>query len=230
LPRLAEDCSVAVYRRLVRAYPRRFRLRYEHAIVEAFALELARVRGAASGRAVTWFWVLMLVDLVASVTMTRVWDAWRQLGYSARLICASSGFSAAFAMLIVIPVWALSRYVTDDGTHARMVALSFCVAAVAATVSWALSWLVRMSCGLRRIRGQRVPYASVRRARVLGVVSKILLTTFVAALGAELRRVRASEVFVNQAVSVAFWVSLAAALGALIVSYFALEPLLKVGP
>jgi hypothetical protein len=34
----------------------------------------------------------------------------------------------------------------------------------------------------------------------------------------------------NQAVSVAFWVSLAAALGALIVSYFALEPLLKVGP
>jgi hypothetical protein len=217
---------IVVYEQLMRAYPRRFRARYGHAVAEAFALELARVRSTGSRRDLIWFWVFMLADLVASVAATRLWDMWRRVSYATGLVRGSSGFSAAFTTLIVIPVWAWSRFATDDGTHTRTVALSFCVSAVAASVSLAVSRLVSVSYNVRRIRSPRFRYASVRRAKLLAVFAKTSLGTFAAASAAELRRVRASEVFVNQAVSGAFWVSLAAALGALIVLYFALDALL----
>ena len=222
-----EDRSVAVYRRLVRAYPRRFRARYEEAVVEAFALELANVQRDGSRRALAAFWMFMIVDLVASVGTTRAWDAWRRLAYSARLIRESSGFSAAFATLFIVPAWAWSRFATNDGTQTRAVALSFCVSAVAAAVSWAVSRCVGVSYADRRIRSRRVRYASVRRARLLATFAKMSLTTFVVAAATELRHVRASEVFVNQAVSLVFWISLAAALTTLIVLYFALDEVLS---
>jgi len=222
----SENRSVAVYRRLVGAYPRSFRARYEEAVVAAFALELARAQRRGSRRALAAFWTFMLVDLVASLGMTHLSAARRRLGYGARLIRESSGFTAALATLIIVPVWAWSRFATDDGTHTRAVALSFCVSAVAAAVSWAVSRMICVSYGVRRVRSW-VHYASVRRARVLAAFAKVSLTTLVVASATELRHGRVSEVFVNQAVSFAFWASLVAALTALIALYFALDKLLQ---
>jgi len=210
----------------VGAYPWRFRSRYEEAVVAAFALELERVQGSRSRRALAAFWAFMLVDLVASVGLAHLWATRRRLAYAARLIHESSGFMAAFGTLIIVSVWAWSRFATDDGTHTRAVALSFCVSAVAAAVSWAVSRLICVSYGVRRLRSL-VHYASVRRARVLAGFAKVSLTTLVVASAIELRHQRASDVFINQAVSFTFWAGLAVALTALIGLHFALDKLLQ---
>jgi len=226
MSRPSEGRLVAVYRRLVGAYPRCFRARYEEAVVAAFALELARVQGARSRRAFAAFWTFMLVDLVASVGMAHLGAARRRLAHAARLMRESSGFTAAFATLVIVPVWAWSRFTTDDGTHTRAVALSFCVSAVAAAVSWAVARLICASYEVVRVRSW-VRYASVRRARILAGFAKMSLMTFLVASATELRHGRASEVFGDQAVSFAFWASLAAALTALIGLSFALDLLLQ---
>jgi hypothetical protein len=227
--------SVAVYRFLLRGYPRRFRAAYEDAIVEAFCLELERVRRRSSAVALAAFWVFMGADLVSGVAMTQRWEAWRRIAYSARLLRGSTGFTAAAATLAMVSVWAWSRFATYvmHATYAtgrtRDATLTFAVAALHALLIWGLACVVAALCARRVARspasgpaigGKR--YTSVRRARLVARLASISAAAFAVATLSEARRGRFQNALVNPAISPVYWIALALTLLGIVGMYFAI--------
>jgi hypothetical protein len=70
--RADENTLVVLYRRAMTWYPERFRTQYGEAMVETFALELARVRASQSATAIASFAVFITLDWATSVLMTRI--------------------------------------------------------------------------------------------------------------------------------------------------------------
>ena len=95
----AED----VYRRLLKAYPGRFRREYGDGMLEAFRdLRQHTARGALA------FWLFMLVDTVRGASMERVL-AWRELLRSSRARWMMAGATAC-GVLGSLATWAFSYF------------------------------------------------------------------------------------------------------------------------
>ena len=233
--RRLRDRSVACYRAFMVGYTRRFRGRYEEAIVDAFALELARVRALGSRSALAAFWALMTIDLVAGVIMTRGRDIYRRLAHDARVIRRSTGFTAALATLVIIPVWAWSRfatYATYTAAYASAVTLTFCVSALHAIVMWALARGVGAWYAVRRAHGRPLRYVTIRRASIVARVAEISAAAFIVAAITEARRNQHHAALIDPGISLphtlGYWFFLAATLAAIVGLYFALGSWLRV--
>ena len=215
---------------LLRGYPRRFRSTYEESIVEAFTLELQRARSTGSWAAVAGFWTLMIVDLLSGVTMTRGSDAWRRLRYSARLIRGSTGFTAATSTLVVIPVWAWSRFASYHGVNAGTATLTFCVSALHALVIWVLSRTTALSYTLWGARSGKAPgvaYISIRRARIVADFARASAAMFLVAAVTQAKGTQRYDALGSRVPPIQYWLVLSLTLAAIVGVYFSVDRLLR---